>query len=40
MFRDEDARCFGAITVGFDRSFGATSSWEIGDWMDVSCGEA
>ena len=32
MFKDEDARCFGTITVGFDRSFGATSSWEMYDW--------
>ena len=32
MFKVGDARYFGTITVGFDRSFGATSSWEICDW--------
>jgi hypothetical protein len=29
MFSDERSRCFGEIKIGFDRVFGATSSWEI-----------
>jgi hypothetical protein len=29
MFSDEKVRCFGEIKIGFDRVFGATSSWEI-----------
>jgi len=29
MFSDERSRCFGEIKFGFDRVFGATSSWEI-----------
>jgi hypothetical protein len=32
MFRDERSRSFGVIKIGFDRVFGATSLWEIGDW--------
>jgi hypothetical protein len=32
LFRDEKSRCFGVIKIGFDRVFGATSLWEIGDW--------
>jgi hypothetical protein len=32
MFRDERSQCFGVTKIGFDRIFGATSLWEIGDW--------
>jgi hypothetical protein len=33
MFNDERSPCFGLITVGFDKAFGVTSSWEISDWQ-------
>jgi hypothetical protein len=32
LFRDEKSSCFGVIKIGFDRVFGETSLWEIGDW--------
>jgi hypothetical protein len=31
MFTDEKSRRLGEIKIGFDRIFGATSSWEIDD---------
>ena len=32
MFSDERSRFFGEITIGFDRVFGATASWEVDYW--------
>ena len=29
MFCDERSRCFGEIKIGFDRVFGASSTWEV-----------
>jgi hypothetical protein len=29
MFSDEKSRCLGEIKIGFDRVFGASSSWEV-----------
>ena len=29
---DEKSRCLGEIKIGFDRAFGATSSWVIDDY--------
>jgi hypothetical protein len=37
MFSDEKSRCFGLIRVGFDRTLGFSSSWEIGDWEIRKC---
>jgi hypothetical protein len=37
MFSDEKSRCFGEIKIGFDRVFGATSSWEINYcWVPIT----
>jgi hypothetical protein len=34
MFNDERARCLGEIKIGFDRAFGAYSTWEVGySWV-------
>ena len=39
MFSDEKSRCFGEIKIGFDRVFGATSSWEIDYcWIPITNG--
>jgi len=34
--RYESSQCFGDIKIGFDRVFGATSSWEIGSCRRTS----
>ena len=34
MFRDEKSRCLGEIRIGFDRAFGASSTWEV-DYCEV-----
>jgi hypothetical protein len=37
MFSDEGARCFGEIKIGFDRVFGATTSWEKNHcWVPIT----
>ena len=34
MFNDEISRCLGEIKIGFDRAFGASSTWELGySWI-------
>jgi hypothetical protein len=34
FFKDENARCFGEIIIGFDCVFRATSTWEIGPYTE------
>ena len=36
MFNEEKSLCLGEIKIGFDRAFGATSSWEI-DYCWIPC---
>jgi hypothetical protein len=31
-FDDEKSRCFGLLKVGFDRTFGVTTSWEVSNY--------
>jgi hypothetical protein len=39
MFFDERSRCFGKITIGFDRIFRATSSWQVDNcWITCTYG--